>query len=255
MKEITSSKNELVKEIKKLHKKKNREAQELYIIEGFHLVEEAIKANAPLKWLFITEKGLNEWKEWTKEQDHHKMIQVSDEVLNALSELPTPQGILAVIELIEIQTIDQKQGSWLFLDNIQDPGNVGTMIRTADAAGFTGVIVGEGTADIYTTKVLRSMQGSNFHLPIIRKKIIEVINSFNELNIPVYGTALDVEAIPYDRVPKQTSFGLIMGNEGNGVSKELLQKTTANLYIPIKGEAESLNVAVAAGILMYQLQS
>lgn len=249
-----SNKNVLVKEIKKLHKKKNRDLQKQYIIEGFHLIEEAVKAKVEIRWIFVNEKSKSECFQWLKQQNQEKIIFVSDEVIRSLSELPTPQGILAVVTMPEEILSHNYTGSWLLLDNVQDPGNVGTMIRTADAAGFTGVVIGEGTADIYSTKVLRSMQGSNFHLPILRNDLSTVAESFLAANKPIYGTELNEKAIIYDTLPKQESFGLILGNEGQGVSKELLGKTTQNIYIPIKGRAESLNVAIAAGILMYQLK-
>ncbi|MHC5227484.1 TrmH family RNA methyltransferase [Enterococcus sp. LJL99] len=254
MKEIMSNKNELVKEIKKLHKKKNRDSQKQFIIEGFHLIEEAVKANAAINWIFVSKNRNAEWLPWLEQQDNEKIIFASEEVIKSLSELPTSQGILAVVTMNEDQFSGDFEGSWLLLDNVQDPGNVGTMIRTADAAGFNGVVIGEGTADIYSTKVLRSMQGSNFHLPILRSNLSIVVDSFLTKNKPIYGTELNEEAVIYNTIPKQESFGLILGNEGQGVSKELLAKTTKNIYIPIKGQAESLNVAIAAGILMYQLK-
>lgn len=254
MKEILSSKNDLVKEIKKLHKKKNRDTQQQYIIEGFHLIEEAVKANVVIKWIFVSKNKNTDWLPWLEQQNQETIIFVSEDVIQALSELPTPQGIIAVVGMNEEQFSGDVEGSWLLLDSVQDPGNVGTMIRTADAAGFSGVIIGEGTADIYSTKVLRSMQGSNFHLPILRMNLSVVVDSFVANNKPIYGTELNEKAVVYSTIPKQESFGLILGNEGQGVSKELLAKTTQNIYIPIKGQAESLNVAIAAGILMYQLK-
>lgn len=249
-----SNKNDLVKEIKKLHKKKNRDLQKQYIIEGFHLIEEAINANISINWIFVSKKRSIEWLPWLEQQDQEKIIFGSEEVIQSLSELPTPQGILAVVTMTEESLVTNFAGSWLLLDNVQDPGNVGTMIRTADAAGFNGVVIGEGTADIYSTKVLRAMQGSNFHLPVLRRDLSTVVNSFLAENKPIYGTELSEEAVVYDTLSKQECFGLIMGNEGQGVSKELLEMTTFNIYIPIKGQAESLNVAIAAGILMYQLK-
>lgn len=128
------------------------------------------------------------------------------------------------------------------------------MIRTADAAGLSGVILGEGSSDIYNSKVLRAMQGSNYHLPVIRKSLEDIIDNFKERGIPIYGTELNPEAISYTNVSKVKEYALIMGNEGKGVSQKLLEKTDQNIYIPIKGKAESLNVAIAAGILMYHLE-
>jgi TrmH family RNA methyltransferase len=251
MKEITSNKNPMIKEWKKLHKKKERDKQQLYIIEGFHLVEEAVKAQAELQAILVNQRGYREWQTWLKKQPEERIIFVSDEILQQLSDLPTAQGILAIVKMPQEAQPMIKAGGWLLLDNVQDPGNVGTMIRTADAAGLAGVLLGEGTADIYSTKVLRSMQGSNYHLPIVRCELAGAVKLFIENKVPVFGTALDEAAIVYTQQPALSNYALLLGNEGSGVATSLLAETTKNLYIPMKGQAESLNVAIAAGILMY----
>ncbi|KPD01469.1 putative TrmH family tRNA/rRNA methyltransferase [Geobacillus sp. BCO2] len=142
----------------------------------------------------------------------------------------------------------------LLIDAVQDPGNLGTMIRTADAAGIDAVILGEGCADLYNAKVVRATQGSLFHLPVVNGDLAQWIARFKEQGIPVYGTALE-KAVDYRTVPLSSSFALLVGNEGSGIRPELLGLTTENVYIPIYGQAESLNVAVAAGILLYSLQA
>jgi TrmH family RNA methyltransferase len=253
MKEIISMKNTMVKEIKKLRIKKHREAQERYLIEGFHLIEEAIQANAEVEWVLLSQRGLEEWSEWISEQEDDRFIFVTEEILTSLSDLPTPQGMLAVVKMPKTEETLSYSGRWLLLDNVQDPGNVGTMIRTADAVGMTGVILGEGCSDIYSTKVLRAMQGSNYHLPIVRHPLAEAVEQFKQNNVPVYGTELNKAAVSYQELPKQEAYALIMGNEGQGVSAELLSLVDHSVYIPIIGEAESLNVAIAAGVLMYHL--
>ena len=248
MKEIQSSKNQLIKDRKKLHKRKYREQEQRYLLEGFHLVEEAVNYGATVEEIFLDERGQREWGAWA-EQLAVECYFVSAEVMKQLSDLPTPQGMIAVVTLAS-QEVAIQGGRWLLLDNVQDPGNVGTMIRTADAAGFTGVVLGEGTADMYSTKVLRSMQGSQFHLPIFSADLHEIILKIKENGMKVYGTELNKDAVSYTEAEKnQVAF--ILGNEGQGVSKELLAMTDQNLYIPIYGQAESLNVGVAAGILMY----
>ncbi|MBO0424214.1 TrmH family RNA methyltransferase [Enterococcus plantarum] len=255
MKEILSTKNAMIKELKKLHKKKYREEKQQYIIEGFHLIEEAEKANSQIDWVLFNQRGRTEWSDWLDEQPQERLIQVSYEVLESLSELPTPQGMIAIIRMPELENTIQFSGGWLLLDNVQDPGNVGTMIRTADAAGLSGVILGEGCSDIYNTKVLRAMQGSNYHLPVIFKPLDNIIDMFKKLKIPIYGTELNPEAIIYQKIPRTKNYALIMGNEGQGISSRFLEETDQNIYIPIKGAAESLNVAIAAGILMYHFES
>jgi RNA methyltransferase, TrmH family len=237
VKEIQSAKNPRIKELKKLHKKKYREEKAEYLLEGFHLIEEAASSDAEIKELFVTQRGMKEWGDWLAVNKEISTFLVSDEVL-------------AVMTLTSEDAPDFS-GGWLLLDNVQDPGNVGTMIRTADAFGMAGVLLGKGTADIYSTKVLRSMQGSNYHLPVLQKDLAEVIPVMKGKGFTVYGTELNEEAHALDKVEKTEDFAIIMGNEGQGVSQEILSLTDQNVYIPMKGNAESLNVGVAAGIVLY----
>ena len=249
MKEIQSVKNQMIKDVKKFHQKKHRDQQNKYLLEGYHLVEEAVLAGITIDTVFIDQKGYDLYHDWLVEQEIDSYL-VSHEVLKALSELPTPQGIVALVNKQSVE-IESYQGAWLLLDGVQDPGNVGTLIRTADAADFSGVILGEGTADLYSSKVLRSMQGSNFHLPIISGNLIERIAHFKSAGIPVYGTELNKDALPYTKVTPVRDVAIVLGNEGQGVSQAVLALTDQNLYIPIYGKAESLNVGIAGGILMY----
>ncbi|MGM0165858.1 TrmH family RNA methyltransferase [Enterococcus sp. AZ135] len=251
MKEIQSSKNTLIKETKKLQQKKYRQQTRTYLLEGFHLIQEAQAASVVLKEVFISQRGLNEWSEWIEENLTDYYL-VSDEVLKTLASQPTPQGMIAVAEM-PVEESDDFSGAWLLLDKVQDPGNVGTMIRTADAAGFSGVILGSGSADLYNPKTLRSTQGSLYHLSVRNGALPEIIPQFQQADHPVLGTALDKDAKDYLAVEKMTDFALVMGNEGQGMSPELLAMTDQNLYITIKGQAESLNVAIAAGVLMFHL--
>lgn len=246
---ITSKTNPIIKELKKLHQKKYREQTQQYMIEGFHLVEEAVKTNQVITHLFVNTRGKQEWETWI-EQQALEATYLADEIFAMLSDSVTPQGILACVKM-PITPLDQVCGKWLCLDRVQDPGNVGTMIRTADAAGFTGVILGKGTVDVYHPKVVRSMQGSQFHLTIFRKDLADVCDTFTQMNIPIYGTELNEAAVDYRTIKPTQDMALILGNEGQGVASSLLENTTKNLYIPLLGQAESLNVGVAAGILMY----
>ena len=147
----------------------------------------------------------------------------------------------------------EEQSSWrklLLIDSVQDPGNVGTMIRTADAAGMDAVILGKGTADPYSPKTVRSAQGSHFNIPIVRGDLIEWVEKSKAQGIRVLGTGLK-DAVNHFEVETQSEFALIVGNEGSGVNPELLAMTDATVMIPLYGKAESLNVAVATGILLY----
>ena len=247
---IESPKNEQIKQIKKLTLKKYQRREGKYLLEDWHLVADAIHAQADIEMIYTTSKYVNEP---LLHRFYDKMTLISPEVARALATTETPQGIFAIVGLPNYELPQHFEGAWLLLDRVQDPGNVGTMVRSADAAGFTGVILGEGSVDEYNPKVLRSMQGSQFHIAVLHADLNEVVDRFKSEDIPVYGSELNDQAVPYREIEPRDNFALIVGNEGHGMSADLLTKTYHNLYIPIKGKAESLNVAVAAGILMFWL--
>ncbi|MFC6180893.1 TrmH family RNA methyltransferase [Lactiplantibacillus daowaiensis] len=254
MEKINSLQNAHVKAWKKLQTKKGRKQQGEYLLDGWHLVNEAVKAHVAIKTLLITAKQLATAPDLTH---FPAVIEISEEVASHISATVTPQGVFALAILPKpaedpLANLDLTR-PWLLLDNVQDPGNIGTMVRTADAAGFAGVAFGTGTVDIHQPKVERSMQGSQFHLQLVSTDLSELVARFHQADLPVYGSELNPEAAQYLDIDAPASFGLIMGNEGNGMSAALLAQTDKNLYIPIKGRAESLNVAIAAGILMFGL--
>lgn len=246
MKYIESVKNPKVKAWKKLLTKKERDQSGTYLIEGFHLVEEALKEQIVLE--VIVNQDMEMPTHFALEGT--EVVYVKDEVMKAICDTETPQGIVAVCEQQTVHMEEIKLEKLLLLDRVQDPGNLGTMIRTADAAGVNAVVLGEGCADAYNPKVVRATQGSLFHVPVIKANLAAFIDA---LDIPVYGTALE-GGISFEQVAKSDTFALLVGNEGQGVAKELLAKTTKNLYIPIYGKSESLNVGIAAGILLYYLR-
>lgn len=249
MKYIQSAKNPQVKQWKKLLTKKERDKTKTFLVEGFHLVEEALKAKK------VSELIVNESTDLPHQWDYNdiSITTVSDEIIRELSDTETPQGVFAVCEQMGTNDSIAEARTFLLIDSVQDPGNIGTMIRTADAAGIDTVLISNGSVDVYNPKVLRSAQGSHFHLPILRGDLFEWTRNLKERNIPVYGTALENGQVYTDTQPSN-SFALIVGNEGGGVSKEILNQTDKNLYIPLFGKSESLNVAVAAGILLYYLR-
>ncbi|WP_078379464.1 TrmH family RNA methyltransferase [Sutcliffiella halmapala] len=251
MKHIESVKNARVKQWKKLHKKKEREESGTFLIEGFHLVEEALKVEGLVEEIILAEDRSIP-AQWNL--DYVQLTYAVPEVLKAMSDTETPQGIAAICKIPRSDEVTIKPSHRiLMLDNVQDPGNVGTMIRTADAAGLDLIILGEGCADVYSSKVIRSTQGSLFHLPIIRGNLTEWIKKTKEEGFPVYGTSLQ-NGVSYHEITPPPSFALILGNEGKGMAAEHLAQTDQNLFIPIYGQSESLNVGVAAGILMYYLR-
>jgi RNA methyltransferase, TrmH family len=246
LKYIESVKNPKVKAWKKLLTKKERDQSGHYLIEGFHLVEEALKEQ------IVLEVIVNQDIEMPVHLnlDGTEVVYVNEDVMRAICDTETPQGVAAVCEKRIDSMENVKMEKLLLLDRVQDPGNLGTLIRTADAAGMDAIILGEGCADPYNPKVVRATQGSLFHLPIVKRNLATFMD---EIDIPLYGTALE-NAIAFKAVEPSETFALLVGNEGQGVSEELLGKTTKNLYIPIYGKSESLNVSIAAGILMYYLR-
>lgn len=240
---ITSKANSVVKNAKKLHQKKYRKSA--YLIEGWHLFEEAVQAEVTIEKVFALESYRDQLAAFPQ------TIWVSEEILLDLADTQTPQGIVAVIQKEEVGLPDLHQGKFLFLEDVQDPGNVGTMIRTADAAGFTGVIVSDKSADIYSLKTLRSMQGSHFHLPIYRMPLATFVEEAKKSNLPILATTLSRESKDYRELSPLEDFVLVMGNEGQGISSVMAESADQLVHIGMKGRAESLNVAVAAGILMF----
>ena len=242
---ITSKANSVVKNAKKLHQKKYRKSS--YLIEGWHLFEEAVQTGVTIEKIFALESYREQLVAFPQ------TVWVSEDILLDLADSQTPQGIVAVVQKEEVEQTDFSQGKFLFLEDVQDPGNVGTIIRTADAAGFTGVIVSDKSADIYSLKTLRSMQGSHFHLPIYRMSSQALLKETKETDIPVLATTLSKDSVDYRELVPIENFVLVMGNEGQGISPLMAESADQLVHISMKGKAESLNVAVAAGILIFHL--
>ena len=240
---IRSKSNQLIKQTKKLLQKKYRKTS--YLIDGWHLLEEAQKSGAQIEQIFVTEEGLHR----LNQPELVKLV--SPEVLAELSDSVTPQGFVAQLSLPQQEPPGQLSGKFLVLEDVQDPGNVGTMIRTADAAGYDGVFISEKSADIYSMKVLRSMQGSHFHLPIYRVDMGKLLEHFKSKQIPVFATTLSKNSVDYKEIIAPSSFALVMGNEGHGISDFMADQADQLIHISMPGQAESLNVAVAAGILLF----
>ncbi|MCV3295715.1 MAG: RNA methyltransferase [Oenococcus sp.] len=251
---ITSNQNSRVKLWTSLQTAKGRQQSGSYLLDGWHLVQEALNQAAPIQAVIATEAQMDE--HLADVPQGVPAFQVTDEVARHIAKTNNPQGIFAQTSLPN-NSFDPKYvhaGQWLLLDRIQDPGNVGTLVRTADAAGFVGVALSVGSADPFGPKVVRAMQGSQFHLKVIKDLDLATwIDDLEENNYDVYGTTLSDTSVDYKTVVPEKSFALILGNEGQGLDPELLEKTSANLHINFLGKAESLNVAVAGGILMFAL--
>ena len=251
MKQISSVNNKFIKEIEKLNKKKYREETGMYLIEGFHLFEEALKANQKLLYLLATDTALSKAEEYGIDIEAKNIILINKAIARHLSSTKNSQEIFLVLRIAQPKQFSFNYGKWVLLDNLADPGNVGTIIRTADAAGFNGVILSPESVDLYNPKVQRAMQGSQFHVDLVIKDLSETIMQFHESDIPVYDSMLDVNAKKLPEFAKIPQLGLVIGNEAHGVNKQLAELCDDKMYIPIYGKAESLNAAVAAGIMIY----
>ena len=239
---ITSLDNDNVKKWKKLCKKKYRDEFGIYLVEGEHLVEEAYKSGVLDKVIVLD----------GEDYSYDNIVYVSYEVMKAISSLDTPNKIMGVCKKKEnIEIVGKK---FLLLDGIQDPGNLGTIVRSAVAFNIDTIVLSNDTVDLYNPKVLRSTQGMIFHTNIIECDLIDVISKLHDKNITVYGTDVNngIDARELSSLDK-TSFALVMGNEGNGVRKEVKELCDKNLYINMNENVESLNVGVATSILLYEL--
>lgn len=232
---ITSINNQIVKDTAKLHKKKYRDLQSQFLVEGYHLYEEALKVGNVVS-IFTTDESII----------GENVIYVTDQVLVKLTQTKNPQPVLTVCKKITSNTITDKV---LILEEVQDPGNLGTLMRSALAFGFNTIVL-DNTVDIYNDKVLRSTQGAIFKLNIIEQKTELFMNQHQDFKY--YGTAMKGE--PITRMYKQGKIAVILGNEGSGVSKHILQNTNMNITIKMQ-ETESLNVGVAGSILMHYLDN
>lgn len=243
---ITSIQNQQIKTFRKLHQRKHREQLQQFLVEGYHLVEEALKSDWEVEHIVMTDQA-KKLEGITKE----KVMLVNQVVFNHLSQTESPQEIMAVIKKKKFQKITGKR--LLLIDRIQDPGNLGTIIRTAVAAGYDAIVLGKGTVDPFNDKVLRATQGAVFHLPLIKKDLRPMIDRLKKDSYTIVASCLE-GAKNVETIKKPDKFALVLGNEGSGISPEILSESDIKVKIPIYGEVESLNVSVAAGILMYQLR-
>ena len=242
MKTINSVNNEHIKELVKLKSKKYREQSKLFLIEGFHLIEMAKKYLVEI--IVSNKKSIPDWF------DTDKVIIANEAIIEKIAYTKTPEPIIGVCKYKkDPKKIGEKL---LLLDNLQDPGNVGTLIRSALAFGIDTVVLSENSVDIYNDKLIRSSQGSVFHIDIMTKNLEDFIEELKSNKIYVLGTSLKRSISLYD-VGKMDRYAIILGNEGNGVSEKLLKKTDINVIIPIDKKIDSLNVSVAGGIIMNYL--
>ena len=255
MQTITSKDNELIKHIRKLKDKKYRDESNEYVVEGVKLVEEAVKENAKIKQIIVCEDTTRTYEIPTHimlEIAKYECIYVSDKIFNIITQVTNPQGIMAIIEKNAQDTqIDYTQDIIVALDDVQDPGNLGTILRTVDSIGLNQIIVSKGTADAFNSKVVRSTMGAIFRIKIIEvEELAQAIKEMRKHHFKLMVTSLQTENSIYDIDFNKKI--IVIGNEANGVSKEIQDMADEKAKIPMLGRTESLNASVAAGVVMYE---
>ena len=242
---ITSLENEKIKNYVKLKDRKYRKKTNTFIVEGFHSVLEAYKSGNIIELILEQDEAL---------PMDVPCVYVTEEIINKISSLDTPGKVMA---LCKMNNHDEIKGEKiLLLDNVQDPGNLGTIIRSAAAFNVDTVVLSPDTVDIYSPKVIRATQGMFFHMNIVIGEIEKVIDELKLKEVPIYGTRVEFgEDVRTLKSKDKIRYALVMGNEGNGVRREILDKCDKYLCIPMNDSVESLNVAVATSIIIYELDN
>ena len=242
---ITSKDNEIIKNIKKLKEKKYR--LDTYIVEGIKMVKEAISENQEIELIAIREDFKIDFD--TKKI---KIVTISNKIFNDISDVKTPQGILAVIKKNQNNQIETNSNYILALDSLQDPGNMGTIIRTADSANINQIIINKTTVDPYSPKVIRSTMGAIYRTNIIEVEDLKTtLKEIQSKGFQIITTDLKATQSIYD-INYNNKTVVVIGNEANGVSQEILQTADKKVIIPMLGKTESLNASIAASIMIYE---
>ncbi len=259
---ITSTSNDRVRRVVNyIQKSKARREDGVFVIEGMKMLREAPVLQ--VREVYVTEKFADKASEEDKEiLWRYGAETVSDEVMKKMADTQTPQGVLAVVsqyeyslqEVIEGYNQDDEGAKplMLILENIQDPGNLGTMLRSGEGAGVTGIIMSKGSADVYNPKVIRSTMGSIFRMPFIYvESVPEILKQLKDSGIHTYAAHLKGEK-NYDEFDYTQPTAFLIGNEGNGLTKETADSADTYILIPMKGEVESMNAATSSAILTFE---
>ena len=255
---ITSKDNILIKNIIKLNKSaKQRKEQKLFVAEGLRVCEDAMLSGVEITNLIITENALKKYKDKVEKLiDYANSVSlVNNSIFSLLSDTKTPQGVLCVIKTLDKVSLFDKikcNGKFLALDNLQDPTNMGTILRTAEAVGINGIILSADCCDIYSPKVVRGSMGAVFRIPYI---IVDEISDYLKSNPTVnsYAAVVNSNAKKVTEITFESPCVIAIGNEGNGLKNDTIESCNEKITIPMAGRAESLNAAVAASILMWEM--
>lgn len=250
---ITSAANSKVKNIIKLQKKaRARKEQNSFVVEGIKMFQEAPEKQ--IKEVYIS-KSLFEKSTLMEKLSRLSYEVVEDSVFIQMSDTKTPQGVLCVLEMFHYdleQRLAYANGTWIILEDIQDPGNLGTILRTGEGAGIEGIIMTDHTVDIYNPKTIRSTMGSLYRVPFfVTNCIEETLKNMEKKGFSIYAAHLEGSRF-YDEFSYRGKTAFLIGNEGNGLKENTAKLATAYLKIPMEGHVESLNAAVASSILMYE---
>ena len=251
MREIRSKDNKIWKRCEQLTMRKYRDRSGLYLIEGENLLDEAIRNHVRIETVLVRE----DCQKALPPEAADKAFLLDARLFDKLAQTVTSQGILAVAAKAEVRKEDfigLPGSNFIVLDRLQDPGNIGTILRTADAAGYRLAILMKGTADVYAPKVVRAATGSLFRMPVVSMASTEELVEFTRAaGKKLTATCLDAQRCYYDE-DLTHDIALVIGNEGSGVAPALIESSELRIKIPMQGNIESLNAAVAAGVLMYE---
>ena len=260
MEKITSKENPKFKTLAALiSSKKERTIQQKFVAEGLRLVADAVRSGLVPVSVFVSESFTSKYSDKLTEicKDCKNCYEITDLLADKISDTKTPQGVFAVFNTLDknlnIDTI-YNNGHFIFIVSLQDPGNVGTIIRTAEAMGLSGVIMTSDCPDAFSPKVLRSTMGSAFRIPVcVCSDPNDAINALHENGFTTYAAVLDENSIKLGDFKFPEKAVALIGNEANGLSEEVSRECTKTLMIPMKGSAESLNAASAANIIMWEM--
>lgn len=255
MQVITSKDNERIKDIKKLKTAKSRKQQRQFIIEGVRIVEDALNEGADIDTVVLCEDYIRHGSispVLMQKIELHDCIYVTKGVFDSVTDVVNPQGVLAVINRKpDAESIDFNEDFIVILDSLQDPGNLGTILRTVDSVGLKQIIVSDTTADVFNPKVIRSTMGAAFRIKVIESSdLVATITTLQKHDFNVLATSLGGTKTLYDFDLKKTA--IVIGNEGNGVSPAVLDAVNEKMIIPMLGKTESLNASVATGVVLYE---
>lgn len=252
---ITSKDNEQIKHIRKLKEKKFRDEYNEYVIEGVKLIKEAISEDAKIKTIVACDNCIKNEEIDPKlmyEIAKYKCLYVEEKVYYTITDVQKPQGLLAIMDKkSKQQEIDFTEDIIIVLDDIQDPGNLGTILRTVDSIGLKQIIVSKKSGDVYNPKVVRATMGAILRVNVIESdNLLETLKQIKKHKYEIVATSLETDNSIYDIDYKKKV--IVIGNEANGVSKEVLELANKKIKIPMLGKTESLNAAVATGIITYE---